>query len=160
MCARNAHTGSGWGSEILASVAKWSKNIRSKFQVCSYHSFQVISVLKPKFRICAECPLFSDPVTYIHFGLDCTKILILFLMLCHIDSHCTLRWPPWVVCVAGSLFLSNGLRPTLAQIWLPHPTVTCLGFLHLRCKLLPPNVTIAYSPAPNHPTSYSHTHIC
>jgi len=49
---------------ILASVAKWSRNIHSKFQVCSYHSFKVISVLKPKFGVCTKCPLFSDPVTY------------------------------------------------------------------------------------------------
>jgi len=42
MCAHHAHTGSGWDSEILASVAKWSKNIHSKFQVFSYHSFKVI----------------------------------------------------------------------------------------------------------------------
>jgi len=63
MRARYAHTGSERGSEILASVAKWSKNIHRKFQVCSYHSFEVISVLKPKFGICAKCPLFSDPVT-------------------------------------------------------------------------------------------------
>ena len=64
MCAHHAHTGSGRGSKLLASVDKWSQNIHSKFQVCSYHSFKVISVLKPKFGICAKCPHFSDPVTY------------------------------------------------------------------------------------------------
>ena len=63
MRARHTHTGSGRGSEILASVAKWSKNIHSKFQDCSYHSFNVISVLKPNFRICTKCSLFSDPIT-------------------------------------------------------------------------------------------------
>ena len=62
MCARYTHTRSGQGSKILASVAKWSKNIHSKFQVCSYHIFKV---LKPKFGICAKWPLFSDPVTII-----------------------------------------------------------------------------------------------
>jgi len=66
MRAHHAHTGSGRGLEILVSVVKWSKNIHSKFQVCSYHSFKFISVLKPKFGICVKCPLFSDPVTYIH----------------------------------------------------------------------------------------------
>ena len=63
MRARHTHTGSGRGSEILASVAKWSKNIHSKFQDCSYHSFNVISVLKPNFGICTKCSLFSDPIT-------------------------------------------------------------------------------------------------
>ena len=58
--ACHAHTGSGWGLEILASVAKWSKNIH---HVCNYYSFEVISVLKPKFGICVKLPLFSDPTT-------------------------------------------------------------------------------------------------
>ena len=75
MRAHHAHTGSGRGSEILASVAKWSKNIHSKFQVCSYHRFKVISVLKPKFGICTKCPLFSDPDTYmyVYCVVKCSK---------------------------------------------------------------------------------------
>jgi len=68
MRARHAHTGSGRSLEFLASVAKLSKNIYSKFQLRSYYSFKVISVLKPKFGICAKCPLFSDPVTYSRYN--------------------------------------------------------------------------------------------
>ena len=73
MCACHAHVGSGRGLEILVSVAKWSKNIHSKCQVCSHHSFKVISVLNPKFGICMKCPLFSDPVTYISPVTDRNK---------------------------------------------------------------------------------------
>ena len=40
VCTCHTHTGSGQGPEILACVAKWGKNIHSKFQVCSYYSFQ------------------------------------------------------------------------------------------------------------------------
>ena len=58
---RHTHNASGWVLEILANVAKWTKNIQSKFQVCSYYSFKVISILKPKFWICTKLPLFSDP---------------------------------------------------------------------------------------------------
>ena len=46
MCACHTHTWSGWGSKILASVTKWSTNIHSKFQVCSYYSLKVISIFK------------------------------------------------------------------------------------------------------------------
>jgi len=60
----HTHNASGWVLEILANVAKWTKNIQSKFQVCSYYSFKVISILKPKFWICTKLPLFSDPATY------------------------------------------------------------------------------------------------
>ena len=62
MHTRHVRTGSGWGLEILALVANWSKNIHSKFQVCSCYRF--ISVLKPKFGICVKLLLFSDPATY------------------------------------------------------------------------------------------------
>jgi len=68
------------GLRILASVAKWSKNIHSKFRVCSYHSFKVISVLKPKFGICAKWSLFSGPVTII--GADISMILSTTLCIC------------------------------------------------------------------------------
>ena len=64
VCTCHTHTGSGQGPEILACVAKWGKNIHSKFQVCSYHSFKDISILKPKFRVCVKLPLFSDPATF------------------------------------------------------------------------------------------------
>ena len=63
----HTHNASGWILEILANVAKWTTNIQSKFQVCNYYSFKVISILKPKFWICTKLPLFSDPATY-HCG--------------------------------------------------------------------------------------------
>ena len=60
---RPAHAGSGRGSDFLASVAGWWKNIHAKVQVHSWYGSWDI-VLKWKFRNSAKCPLFSDPVTY------------------------------------------------------------------------------------------------
>ena len=42
---------------ILVTVAKWSKNIHIKFQVCSYYSFKAISVSKLMFGICVKLSL-------------------------------------------------------------------------------------------------------
>ena len=108
MRARHAHTGSGRGSEILASAAKRSKNIHSKSQVCSYHSFKVISVLKPKFGICAKCPLFSDPVTY---------FILLFWKLGSTRHSQTSTYAPndAQVCF-GNTSSSNGMSDKLCRL--------------------------------------------
>jgi len=66
---RHTHNGGGWVLEILASVAKWSKNIHSKSKVSSSYSFKVISVLKPKFRIWMKLPFFSDPAAYLTYSI-------------------------------------------------------------------------------------------
>ena len=44
-----AHTGSGRGSEFLASVAGWLKNNRTRFEVHSCYGSRDISILKRKF---------------------------------------------------------------------------------------------------------------
>ena len=53
----------GWGSEFLASVAGWWKNIHARFEVHSCYGSRDISVLKWKFGKCAKWSLFSYPVT-------------------------------------------------------------------------------------------------
>ena len=58
------HTGNGWGSEFLASVAGWLKNVHAKVQVHSCYGSRDISVLKWKFGNNAKWSLFSDPVIY------------------------------------------------------------------------------------------------
>ena len=62
--AHPTHTGRGWGSEFLASVAGWWKNIHAWFEVHSCYGSRDISVLKWKFGKCAKWSLFSYPVTY------------------------------------------------------------------------------------------------
>ena len=61
--ARLAHTGRGLGSEFLASVTGWWKNIHARFEVHSCYGSRDISVLKWKFGKCAKWSLFSYPVT-------------------------------------------------------------------------------------------------
>ena len=63
-CICSAQTGSGCGTKFLAHVAGWCENLHTKVEVCSCYTFQVISVLKWKFRKCAIWSLFSYPVTY------------------------------------------------------------------------------------------------
>ena len=46
--------GSGRGSEFLASVARWWKNIHTRFEVHSCYSSRDISVLKRKFGKCVK----------------------------------------------------------------------------------------------------------
>ena len=46
------------------SVAGWCENLHTKVEVCNYYTFQVISVLKWKFKNHAIWSLFSHPVTY------------------------------------------------------------------------------------------------
>ena len=48
--ARPTHTGNGQGSEFLASVAGWWKNIHVKVQVHSCYGSRDISVFKMKIR--------------------------------------------------------------------------------------------------------------
>ena len=87
--ARPAHTGNGRGSEFLASVAGWWKNIHTKVQVHSCYGSRDISVLKWKFGNSAKWSLFSDPVTYIYmyvcaWGVMCTfsgVFIVYFLII-------------------------------------------------------------------------------
>ena len=72
-CACPAHTGNGRGSEFLASVAGWWKNIHTKVQVSSCYTFRVINVLKWKFGKCAIWSLFSYPTTYVQYILMSTR---------------------------------------------------------------------------------------
>ena len=62
--ARPAHTGSGRGSQLVASVARWWNNIHAKFEVHSCCGSKDINVWICKFGKCAIRSLFSYPTTY------------------------------------------------------------------------------------------------
>ena len=57
---RHAHTGSGMGAKISASVVQWLKSSHTRFQACS---LEVMRDWKQKFGHRAKLPRFSDPVT-------------------------------------------------------------------------------------------------
>ena len=63
-----AHPGSGRGSQLVASVTGWWKNIHARFDVHICYSFRDISILKWKFGKCAKWSLFSYPVM-LHYNL-------------------------------------------------------------------------------------------
>ena len=64
-----------------AGSAIWSKCSRMmkeySYQVWSHscNSSRGISILKQKFGKCAKCPLFSNPVTYIHHNISISQIV-------------------------------------------------------------------------------------
>ena len=61
--ARHANTGSGCGAKFPASFARCLKNTHTKFEACSYNSFQDMRDLSQNFHFSAKWSLFSDPVT-------------------------------------------------------------------------------------------------
>ena len=57
--------GSGRGSEFLASVAGWWKNIHAKVEVHSCYGSRDINILIWKFGNSTKWSLFSDPISHI-----------------------------------------------------------------------------------------------
>ena len=64
LCTCPVQTESRRGTGFLASVVGWCENHHTNVEVCSYYTFQVMNILKWKFRKCAIWSLFSYPVIY------------------------------------------------------------------------------------------------